>query len=176
MIVRVDEPAVAVIVTEMAFVLCQWSVTLCPASIELVFAEKTKVGALWCLLGLGVLVLEQEQRHQATAIVPRATQRKLIVFIRCLRAKLRVAINVRQSRCCYRSRWLRMIFIQCRRWVASNARLGTLENLLRKHAGAPRKTYSGPRTGWARYFAPATAALMADTSAPRSLPSLPFPL
>lgn len=141
MIVRVDEPAVAVIVTEMAFVLCQWSVTLCPASIELVFGEKTNVGALRCLLGLGVLGLEQEQRHQATAIGPKAIQRKLIVFIRCLRAELRVAINVRQSRCCYPSAWLRMIFIQCRRCFAPNDCLEISDWKTRR---GPRKNLLGP--------------------------------
>jgi hypothetical protein len=83
--VRLDEPALAVMVTEAAFVLCQFSVILCPASIELVLAEKTKVGALRSLLGLGVLEDEQEQKHQATAIGPRAIQRKLFVFIRCMR-------------------------------------------------------------------------------------------
>jgi hypothetical protein len=79
--VRVDEPTVAVMVTEVAFVLCHDNVTLCPVSTELVFAEKTRVGALRCLLALKVLVLEQEQRYQATAIGPSAIQRKLIVFI-----------------------------------------------------------------------------------------------
>jgi hypothetical protein len=46
--VRVEDPAVAVIVTPVAPVDCQVRVTLCPAVIEVVLAEKVRVGvALW---------------------------------------------------------------------------------------------------------------------------------
>lgn len=44
--VRAAEPAVAVIVTALALVLCQFSVTLCPALIEFVLAENTRVGVV----------------------------------------------------------------------------------------------------------------------------------
>lgn len=44
--VRVELPAVAVIVTAVAFVVCQLRVTLCPALIEFTLAEKTRVGAV----------------------------------------------------------------------------------------------------------------------------------
>lgn len=42
--VWVDEPAVAVIVTDVAFALCQVSVTLCPERIEGALAVRVTVG------------------------------------------------------------------------------------------------------------------------------------
>ena len=48
--VRVDEPAVAVIVTEVAFTACQVRVTLCPASMAAALAEKTSDGGSNCSL------------------------------------------------------------------------------------------------------------------------------
>ena len=42
--VRDELPAVAVIVTEDALVVCQVSVTLCPLLIEVLFAENVSVG------------------------------------------------------------------------------------------------------------------------------------
>ena len=84
--VRADEPAVAVIVTDVALVAFQFRVTLCPELIELVFAEKTKVGGVEPLLVLVLLLLEQDDKHNAVAINPRAIPRKQIVVIRRLRA------------------------------------------------------------------------------------------
>ena len=80
--VRADEPTVAVIVTDVALVAFQFSVTLCPELIELVFAEKTNVGGVEPLLVLVRLLLEQEDKHNAVAINPRAIPRKQIVVIR----------------------------------------------------------------------------------------------
>jgi hypothetical protein len=79
--VREEEPTVAVIITDVALVAFQFSVTLCPELIELVFAEKTKVGGVEPLLVLGRLLLEQEDKHNAVAINPRAIPRKQIVVI-----------------------------------------------------------------------------------------------
>ena len=43
--VRVDDPAVAVMVTDVAFTLCQFNVTLWPALMALALAENISVGA-----------------------------------------------------------------------------------------------------------------------------------
>lgn len=104
--VRADEPAVAVIVTDVALVAFQFRVTLCPELIELVFAEKTKVGGVEPLLVLVLLLLEQEDKHNAVAINPRAIPRKQIVVISSCAAVTEVAIDVRQSRCQGGCGWL----------------------------------------------------------------------
>jgi hypothetical protein len=96
--VRADDPAVAVIVIDVAFVACQFSVTLCPELTEFVFAEKTKVGRGEPLLVL-LLLVEQEDKHNAVAINPRAIPRKQIFVIRRVSLKKKVAIDVRQTRC-----------------------------------------------------------------------------
>ena len=44
--VRVEEPAAPVIVTDVAFVVCQVSVTLCPSAIDLALADSVTVGAV----------------------------------------------------------------------------------------------------------------------------------
>ena len=104
--VRADEPAVAVIVTDVALVAFQFSVTLCPELIELVFAEKTRVGGVEPLLVLVLLLLEQEDKHNAVAINPRAIPRKQIVVISSCAAVKEVAIDVRQNRCQGGGGWL----------------------------------------------------------------------
>jgi hypothetical protein len=43
--VRLEEPAAALMVTDVALVVCQLSVTLCPLLMEFVLAEKITVGA-----------------------------------------------------------------------------------------------------------------------------------
>jgi hypothetical protein len=83
--VRADDPAVAVIVTDAALVAFQFRVTLCPELIEFAFAEKTKVGGVEPLPVLVLLLLEQEDKHKAVAINPRAIPRKQIVVIRRVR-------------------------------------------------------------------------------------------
>jgi hypothetical protein len=104
--VRADDPDVAVIVTDVALVAFQFRVTLCPELIEFVFAEKTKDGGVEPLLVLVLLLLEQEDKHNAAAINPRAIPRKQIVVIRRLRANEEVAIDVRQGRCQSGCGWL----------------------------------------------------------------------
>jgi len=64
--VRVEEPAVAVIVTDVAFVACQFNVTLCPALIELALAEKTRVG----FVELPDSPTQEQSPHKAIGIVP----------------------------------------------------------------------------------------------------------
>lgn len=74
--VRVDEPAVAVIVTEVALLDCQFSVTVCPALMAPELAENTRSG------GLPLLNPVQPQRaNRATGIAPQLTQRNNFVFI-----------------------------------------------------------------------------------------------
>jgi hypothetical protein len=85
--VRADDPAVAVIVIDVASVACQFRVTLCPELTEFVFAEKTKVGRGEPLLVLVLLLVEQEDKHNAAAINPRAIPRKQIFVIRRVRVK-----------------------------------------------------------------------------------------
>lgn len=69
--VRVEDPTVAVIVTDVALVACQFRVTLCPELMEFAFAEKIRVGGLEPLLVLAVLPPEQEHKHNIP-INPRA--------------------------------------------------------------------------------------------------------
>lgn len=72
--VRDDVPAVAVIVTVVAFVVCQLSVTLCPWLMEFVLAEKTRVGALL----LRPKPLQALIPHNASGISPPVMQRILL--------------------------------------------------------------------------------------------------
>ena len=72
MTVRVDVPAVAVIVTEVAFVACQVRVTLCPAVIEVMLAEKVRVGVGVALRPVPPQALIP---HKASGIIPLVSQR-----------------------------------------------------------------------------------------------------
>jgi len=74
--VRVDEPAVAVIVTDVALADCQFRVTVCPALIAPELAEKTKSGGPPLLSPL-----QPESANKATGIAPQVTQRNNFVFI-----------------------------------------------------------------------------------------------
>jgi hypothetical protein len=73
--VRVELPAVAVTVTEVALVVCQLSVTLCPALIEFAFAEKTSVGAR------PARPLQALSPHKTSGIIPPVMQRSLFLLI-----------------------------------------------------------------------------------------------
>lgn len=73
---RVVDPAVAVIVIDVAPDVCHVNVTLCPEAIELALAEKTRVGALafW-------VVEPPEQAHKlhnATGTNTKPIQRKSV--------------------------------------------------------------------------------------------------
>ena len=86
--VRVDDPAVAVIVTAVALVACQFRVTLCPELMEFVFAEKTRVGGVrtFAAAGLVVWLLEQEHKHNPVKINPKAIPRtQFCVISSCAR-------------------------------------------------------------------------------------------
>lgn len=74
--VRVDEPAVAVIVTEVALAVCQFSVTVWPASIAPELAENTRLGASALLSPV-----HPENDNKATGIAPQVTQRNNFIFI-----------------------------------------------------------------------------------------------
>ena len=75
--VRVEVPAVAVMVTAVAFVVCQLRVTLCPALIELALAEKMRVGAV-----LGpARPLQAVSPHKANGMIPLVMQRTLFLLI-----------------------------------------------------------------------------------------------
>lgn len=73
--VRVDEPAVAVMVTEVAFTACQVSVTFCPASMAAALAEKTSDGGSELLTPL-----QPDSDNNATGIEAQVTQR-MILFL-----------------------------------------------------------------------------------------------
>jgi hypothetical protein len=95
--VRVAEPAVAVMVTEVASTACQFSVTACPASIAPALAEKTSSGALPPLSPL-----QPDNDNKATGIAPHVSQRKifLLIFGRSTalpknRAKFRCRVRLR---------------------------------------------------------------------------------
>jgi hypothetical protein len=86
--VRVEVPAVAVIVTDVALLACQFRVTLCPELMEFEVAEKTRVGGFEPLPGpvLAVWLLEQEHKHKPVAINPKATPRnQFFVISSCAR-------------------------------------------------------------------------------------------
>ena len=74
--VRVAEPALAVIVTEVALADCQFSVTDCPALIAPELAENTRSGGPPLLSPL-----QPESANRATGIAPQVTQRNNFVFI-----------------------------------------------------------------------------------------------
>lgn len=78
--VRVEEPAVAVIVTEVAFAVCQFSVTVCPALMAPELAENTRSGALPLPLAL-LTPLQPENDNKATGIAAQVTQRNNFVFM-----------------------------------------------------------------------------------------------
>lgn len=74
----------AVIVTDVALVACQFRVTLCPELIEFVVAEKTRVGGFERVPV--VWLLEQAHRHNAVSINPRAIPRnQFFVISSCAR-------------------------------------------------------------------------------------------
>ena len=74
--VRVDEPAVAVIVTEVAFTACQVRVTLCPASMAAALAEKTSEGGSEPLTPL-----QPDSDSNATGTEAQITQRRIFFLI-----------------------------------------------------------------------------------------------
>jgi hypothetical protein len=74
--VRVAEPAVAVIVIEVALADCQFNVTVCPALIVPELAENTRSGGPPLLSPL-----QPESANRATGIAPQVTQRNTLVFI-----------------------------------------------------------------------------------------------
>ena len=74
--VRVDEPAVAVMVTELAFTACQVNVTLCPASMAAALAEKTSDGGSELLTPL-----QPDSDNNATGIEAQVTQRRIFFLI-----------------------------------------------------------------------------------------------
>lgn len=74
--VRVDEPAVAVIVTEVALADCQFKVTVSPALIAPELAENTRSGGPPLLSPL-----QPESASKATGIAPQVTQRNIFFFI-----------------------------------------------------------------------------------------------
>ena len=63
---RVVEPAVAVIVTEVELVVCQLKVTLWPEPIDVGFAENVTVGTVEVF----ELVAQEEKPHRARNSVP----------------------------------------------------------------------------------------------------------
>jgi hypothetical protein len=74
--VRVEEPAVAVIVTEVAFTACQVKVTLCPTSMAAALAEKTSDG------GSDLLTpLQPDSDNNATGSEAQVTQRRMLFLI-----------------------------------------------------------------------------------------------
>jgi len=74
--VRVDEPAVAVIVTEVAFTACQVRVRLCPASMAAALAEKTSEGGSELLTPL-----QPDSHNNATAIEAQVTQQRILFLM-----------------------------------------------------------------------------------------------
>jgi hypothetical protein len=68
--VRVEEPAVAVIVTAVALAACQFSVTLWPGFSEFVLAERVMLGAPFALE-----LAHDEEPHTAAIRAPQEIQR-----------------------------------------------------------------------------------------------------
>ncbi len=92
--VRVEDPATAVMVTELALVDCHVSVTLCPLLIAVVLVVRETVGAD----DDGLLELPQEQpRKRANRIKPQEKGRRLFRLM-CLCAGLRLD-TARGMRC-----------------------------------------------------------------------------
>ena len=79
--VRVAEPAVAVIITDVALVDCQFSVTVYPALIAPELAENIRSGGPPLLSPL-----QPESANRATGIAPQLTQRNNFVLISFLRS------------------------------------------------------------------------------------------
>jgi hypothetical protein len=92
--VRLEEPADAVMVTDVALVACQLSVTLCPLLMEFVLAEKVTVGA----------ASDFELPHEAEPYIaankaPHEIQRNARFFMqRCLVSPVKRCGN--QMQCC----------------------------------------------------------------------------
>jgi hypothetical protein len=82
---RVVDAAVAVIAIDVAFDVCHVSVTLCPESIELALAEKTRVGAFAFWLEEEPPPEQAHKLHRATGNNPKAIRRKFLYVIRCRR-------------------------------------------------------------------------------------------
>jgi hypothetical protein len=78
--VREPEPVEAVIVTDVAFVVCQFKVTLCPAVIAVAFAEKARVGIPEPLPGLEAPAQAQRAKS-ARSMIPKETRRSDSWFI-----------------------------------------------------------------------------------------------
>jgi hypothetical protein len=76
---RVEVPAEAVIVTEVALNDCQFKVTLCPLLIVFVLAENVMVGA--GALGLELLA-QDERNHKAKTRAPQQMQRRVRELMR----------------------------------------------------------------------------------------------
>jgi len=75
--VRVEEPSLAVMVTDVEKTACQFKVTLCPASIAPALAEKTRAGGFDGLLS----PLQPQRDNRATGIAPHISQRNNFVLI-----------------------------------------------------------------------------------------------
>jgi hypothetical protein len=73
--VRVDDPAVAVIVTELASTARHVKVTLCPGLTELLLAVKTMLG------GLFASPEQAESPHKAIGTINQIIQRQLLFVI-----------------------------------------------------------------------------------------------
>ena len=73
---RVDAPAAAVMVTDVAFVVCQFNVTLCPELIELELAEKVRAGLVALLRPL-----QHHNESKAAEVTAGAIQRQSFVII-----------------------------------------------------------------------------------------------
>jgi hypothetical protein len=72
--VRVDEPLLAVMVTEVELVACQLKVTLWPLMMEVALAEKVTVGSV-CITAFELFAQEQEP-HKARSRGPQESLRK----------------------------------------------------------------------------------------------------
>lgn len=74
---RVEEPAVAVIVTCVALDICHVRVTLWPGLIIVALAEKTRLGGF----DFALFEPQAHRPHKASGTIPEAIQRKLFLFI-----------------------------------------------------------------------------------------------
>jgi len=77
--VRDDDPAVAVIVTEVAFALCQFSVVLCPELIDMGLAARVMVGSAGG--GAAVPFAHPHKLPRAMAMTPDRMLRKIVLLI-----------------------------------------------------------------------------------------------
>ena len=93
---RVEEPAVAVMVTEVALNDCQFSVTLCPLLIEFVLAEKISVGP-----PLDFKPAQPTVAQTAAIKIPQEMQRTASFFIRStLSPQVRPCANLMREAAC----------------------------------------------------------------------------